>query len=224
MNLDMHASPTIQPLLSVALLHSSPTSSAFLPPYPPCGLILSHSDDLSAYFVYFFTCICHVYTSEGVPSVLSADFNNGDQSAQPPSIAQAFLRGLLGRIEERGHELQQTYEDTGITEDDPAMERYMLATQHLHVAQQTAISLSAPLAMAEHHLEGFKAAVDNTHENAVETALVGESHQEPHLFVVFRMYVVARVERGGIGGLRSRFRAQFCFFFFRRAIIGVEKC
>lgn len=57
------------------------------------------------------------------------------------------------------------------------MERYMLAKQHLDAAQQTAMSVATPLGLAEHHLEGFKVAVEKMHENAVETGR-GESRQE----------------------------------------------
>lgn len=109
--------------------------------------------------------------SKGTPNDIPNGFHD-DQPPQAPFIAQAFLKGLIDHIERRAkcdHELQQRCQDAGITEDDPAMEHYMLATQQLNVAQQRVTSVEQPLAWAVYHLEAFKAAMDQNTRIGVET-------------------------------------------------------
>lgn len=63
-----------------------------------------------------------------------------------------------------------------ITMDDPAMEHYNIAAEHLNAAHLAATSVAAPLEMAEIHLEAFKAAVNQNARNATEaTSQSGES-------------------------------------------------
>lgn len=122
-------------------------------------------------------------TSEWVSGGVSADLNEV-QPVQPPSIAQAFLTGLRGRIADCGYELQQTFQDAKSTADDPAMEHYRLAAEYLEAAQHTATSVSTPLALAEHHYQAFKAAVEKKSRFSMESA-AGKSQL---LLLAFRRF------------------------------------
>ncbi|CAN0033084.1 unnamed protein product, partial [Ectocarpus fasciculatus] len=99
---------------------------------------------------------------------------SGAQPTPPPSIAQAFLTGLRSRMAECSqdlqHMLQEATENGLVTPEDSLMHHFINAVEHLNAAQHMATSLATPLAMAEQHVQVFKAALKLAQQNTMDGA------------------------------------------------------
>lgn len=99
---------------------------------------------------------------------------SGSNGLRPPSTAQAFLTGLRVRMTECAEDLKNTLKkarDEGfLNGDDPAMNVFNSAANHLNAGQYIATTIATPLAMAEHFLFQSKATVEQKAQNAMGTA------------------------------------------------------
>lgn len=66
--------------------------------------------------------------------------------------------------------LQEATENGLVTAEDPSMQHFIDAVEHLNAAQHMATSLATPLAMAEQQLQTFKAALQIARQNAMDGA------------------------------------------------------
>ncbi|CAN0219809.1 unnamed protein product, partial [Ectocarpus sp. 13 AM-2016] len=100
---------------------------------------------------------------------------SGGGPASLPSIAQAFLTGLRSRMAECSQDLQQVLQDATqdglVSREDPSMQHFIDAVEHLNAAQHMATSLATPLAMAEQHVQTFKAALQIAQRDAMDGAV-----------------------------------------------------
>ncbi|CAM9479840.1 unnamed protein product, partial [Ectocarpus sp. 8 AP-2014] len=104
----------------------------------------------------------------------STNVVSGGGPTPPPSVAQAFLTGLRSRMAECSHDLQQMLQDATqnglVSTEDPSMQHFIDAVEHLNAAQHMATSLATPLAISEQHVQTFKAALQIAQQNAMDGA------------------------------------------------------
>lgn len=114
---------------------------------------------------------------------------SGFHGARPavPSTSQAFVTQLLIWTRESLQELQETFQmavrDGLMNADDPAMEHFRAAADHLTAAQHSTMAVAPPLAKAEQHLAAFRAAVEQARNaSGAASSAVGESHRNVSTF------------------------------------------